>query len=73
MELAAQGRDSTFTFRRALLKKAILEEKRAKCSRMIINSCMLQSSILVVPNPRGAGKSPPQERGVKGGGAPLEI
>ena len=35
VELEAQGRDSTFTFHHALLKKAILEGKRAAIQRLM--------------------------------------
>ena len=53
MELTAQGRDSTFTFRHALLKKAILHLKRANmpfflsiCVCMYWSSGLLNQSLL---------------------------
>ena len=38
LDFEAQGRDSTFTFRHALLKKAILEGKRATVRFFLITA-----------------------------------
>ena len=39
VDLEAQGRDSTFTFRHTLLKKAILHLKRAKGVHIFFRDC----------------------------------
>ena len=53
LDLQAQGRDSTFTFRHALVKKAILEGKRATVPSDLLLAVYTGCPIDIAPHESG--------------------